>query len=34
MKLELLDVGIGLLWLAVVVLFWGYLADATKGGSR
>ena len=31
---ELLDIGIGLFWLATVLVFFAFLADATKGGRR
>jgi hypothetical protein len=31
---EFVDIGIGLIWLAAVLVFWGFLADATKGGRR
>jgi hypothetical protein len=33
-NLELVDIGIGLIWLAAVLVFWGFLAEATKGGRR
>lgn len=34
MRLELLDVGIGLLWLAAIVMFWALAANATRGTRR